>query len=105
MDAPATSKKTSGTTDPFLRIVPSSGTLRVPINSPVNASSLAGPAQAYVRVAESIVKEDWIRSQYEIVPKGAIAKLARDYKARLASRPYKKTSDIDLPMIDDEEDW
>ena len=58
MDAPATSKKTFGTTDPFLRIVPSSGTSRVPIKSAMRASSIAGPTEAYVAVAETIIREN-----------------------------------------------
>ena len=81
--------------------IPSSSTE----SSTFHASHVRLDQVAIVAEAESIVEENWIRSHYELVPKGTIAKLARDYKARLASRPYKKTSDIDLPMIDDEEDW
>jgi non-ribosomal peptide synthetase component F len=61
MVAPATSKKNSGTTDPFLRIVPSSGTSRVPTNSTMEASSIAGRAEAYVAVAETVVRDDHTR--------------------------------------------
>lgn len=57
MDAPATSKKTLGTTDPFLRIVPSSGTVRVSTNPTLKANSLAGPSEAYVTVAETIIRD------------------------------------------------
>lgn len=39
---------------------------------------------------------------YEIVPKGTIAQFARDYKSKLASRIYKKTSDSDVPMDGEE---
>ena len=57
MNASAFPKKTSGTTDPFLRIVPSSGTRQVVIDSAISGNSIAGPIETYVTAAESFIRE------------------------------------------------
>jgi hypothetical protein len=60
---------------------------------------------AVVAEAIDIIEEDLIRYHYELMPKRTIADLARAYDARLARQSHKKYIDIELPMIDDGEDW
>lgn len=93
---PSTSKKTSGTTDPFLRIVPSSGTLRVPTKSAMKASSIAGPAEAYVAVAETIVRE--ARTTYLHTP--GLPEIGDDYsdEEELKWRAFFARSDVQAEL-------
>ena len=62
MSAAAISEKTSGTTDPFLRIVPPSGTRQVSINIAIAGSSIAGRP----------VEDAYIRAYHVLVPKRTI---------------------------------
>ena len=56
MSASATSKKTSGTTGAYIRVAPSSGTLRSSISYVLTGSSIAVPASVVVAEAESIIR-------------------------------------------------
>jgi hypothetical protein len=50
-------EKTSSTTDPFVHIVPSSGTRQVSIGSTMKRNLVAGPTEAYVLAAQVFTPE------------------------------------------------
>lgn len=65
-------RNTSGTTGAYIRIVPSSGTLRAFTRGIVIRNSIAVPESIVAAEVEAIIEEDYIRAYHAVVPERTI---------------------------------